>query len=317
MDFYLLDTNLFRQATKSPGNQLLRTLIPELRSRLGLEFWTGSLTAIRVSPFALLEALGIVPMMPTKLDADFAKHSPKEIFKQLFDDACAFFRNQPELQATYLHQKHDEQLAYINAEAIPLFEVCVTGLLNRDLDMTEVFASFLATDYLFKYQFKREEFIAMGQLLAAAFFTDFPEQAPASRFRLSMRMFDYLRSDLQSLPGHAAFAAALKIKSSKDFLDTDIIQEITYGFPHENTRHRVVALTFDKAKVLESRAIWHRQAGIAFAAKFTGEEAMREIVRPYFMHPGGLVVQSDPTGAIVDVVDLRNPFASLAVTSGV
>jgi hypothetical protein len=317
VDFFLLDTNLFRQATKSPGNQLLRNLIPGLQSRLGLEFGTGSLTAIRVSPFALLEALGIVPTMPAKLGADFATHSPKEIFKKLFDDACAFFRIQPELQSDYLRQKHDEQLGYINAEAVPLFEVCVTGILNRGLDLTEVFASFLATDYLFKYEFKRDEFIAMGQLLAASFFTDFPEQAPASRFRLSMQMFNLLRANLQSQPDYETLAAALKIKSKRDFLDTDIVQEIAYGFPHESVRHRVVALTFDNADVLKSRAIWHRQAGNAFAGKFTGEEAMREVVRPYLRHPGGLVIQSDPTGAIVNVVDLRGSFASAGVMSDV
>jgi hypothetical protein len=52
MDFFLLDTNLFREATKSPDNKLLNALIPALRSR-GLEFGLSDPTAIRISPFAL------------------------------------------------------------------------------------------------------------------------------------------------------------------------------------------------------------------------------------------------------------------------
>jgi hypothetical protein len=311
MNFFLLDTNLFREATKSQNNQLLRTLVPALRAR-GLEFGLGTTTAIRVSPFALLEALGIVPTMPPKLEINCIGKDPKEIYRELFDDACAFFRQLPELQEAFLRRKHAEQIAYVNPEALELFNVCVTGILERDIDITGVFATFLASDYFLKYPFKREVFNSMRAFLAVIFFSDVPENSPASRFRLSMRMFDLIREQMQSLPEYATESAALKIKNSRDLLDTDIVQDITYGFPFNGERHRVVALTFDEARVVLTRAHLHRQVGLSLATKCTEDAFVREVVRPFITHPGGLVVQCDRTGSIVQTIDLSSRFASIA-----
>ena len=310
MDFFLLDTNIFREATKSPGNRLLGKLIPQLRAE-GLEFGLGNPTAIRVSPFALLEALGVVPTMPPKPVVNFSHKNPNEVFRQIFDYACNFFRRLPELQDSYLRQKQREQVAYVIPEALDLFNVCVTRILDRDIDINSVFATFLAGDYFFKYPFTRDIFIAMGAFLGAAFFSDVPENSPVSRFRLSMRMHDLIRNDMQAFPGYEKHAAALKIKSDRDLLDTDIIQDVTYGYPYGGERHRVVALTFDSAKVVESRALWHRQVGFSMAKKCTGADFIREVVNPFLSHPGGIVIQCDASGAIVDVVDLSARFAGL------
>lgn len=310
MDFFLLDTNFFREATKSPENRLLRTLIPQLQA-VGLEFGLGNPTAIRVSPFALLEALGVVPAMPPKPAVDFSHKNPNEVYRQIFDYACNFFRELPELQDSYLRQKQREQVAYVVKEALDLFNICVTGILDRDVDINGVFATFLAGDYFFKYPFTRDVFNSMGSFLGAAFFSDVPESAPVSRFRLSMRMHDLIRNNLQVFPGYEKHAAALKIKSDRDLLDTDIIQDVTYGYPYNGKRHRVVALTFDSANVVESRALWHRQVGFSMAKKCAGADFIREVVSPFLSHPGGIVIQSDASGAIVDAVDLSTRFAKM------
>ena len=311
VDFFLLDTNLFREATKSPGNQLLRRLIPEMQHR-GLQFGKVG-TAIRVSPFGLLEALGIVVLMPPKIQIQWSTSEPREVYRHLFDSACEFFRQLPQLQTAHLWKMHDEQIAYVNPEARPLFDVCVTSILERDADLTGVLAAFLASDYFFKYPFTRDQFVKMGGFFASAFFSDVPAESPASRFRLSKRMFDFIRPQMQSLPEYKREAPALKIKDARDFLDTDIIQEITYGFPFQGARHRVVALTFDDAGYLVTRAHLHRQAGVSWGAKCTSDQFVREVVKPFLTHPGGLVLQFDKTGAIVNVADLQDRFASMSV----
>ena len=107
VDFFLLDTNLFREATKSPGNQLLRRLIPEMK-RHGLDFGPVG-TAVRLSPFGLLEALGIVVPMPPKIQVEWATSGPKEIYSHLFKSADEFFRQLPKLQISHLRKMHDEQ----------------------------------------------------------------------------------------------------------------------------------------------------------------------------------------------------------------
>lgn len=310
MDFFLLDTNFFREATKSQGNRLLGTLIPHLRSA-GLEFGLRNRTAIRVSPFALLEALGVVPSMPPKPVVNFSHKNPNEVYRQIFDYACNYFRGLPELQEAYLKQKQKEQVAYVIPEALDLFNVCVTGILDRDLDINGVFATFLAGDYFFKYPFPREIFISMGAFLGAAFFSDVPEESPVSRFRVSMRMYDLIRSNVQAYPGYEKYAAAFKVKSERDFLDTDIIQDVTYGYPYGGERHRVVALTFDNAKIVEARALWHRQVGFSMAKKCTGADFIREVVSPFLSHPGGIVIQSDVSGSIIEAIDLSTRFVDL------
>jgi hypothetical protein len=310
MDFFLLDTNFFREATKSPGNRLLAALIPQLRAG-GLEFGLGNPTAIRLSPFALLEALGVVPTMPPKPVVNFTHKNPNEVYRQIFDYACNYFLGLPELKDAYLRQKQKEQAAYIIPEALDLFNVCVTGILDRDLDINSVFATFLALDYFFKYPFTRDIFISMGAFLGAAFFSDVPEQSPVSRFRVSMRMYDLLRSNLQAFPGSEKYAAAFKVQSERDLLDTDIIQDVTFGFPYGGERHRVVALTFDNAKIVEARALWHRQVGFSMAKKCTGADFIRQVVNPFLSHPGGIVIQTDASGAIVDAIDLSSRFAGL------
>jgi hypothetical protein len=314
MDFFLLDTNLFREATKSPDNKLLNALIPALRSR-GLEFGLSDLTAIRISPFALLETLGVVPTMPPKPDLKWRGRDPKEIYRELFDYACEFFRNLPELQDGRLRQKHAEQVAYVTPEARPLFDTCVTGILNRGIDITGVFATFLADDYFFKYPFTRDAFIAMGAFFGAAFFSDVPEESPVSRFRLTMRMFDLIRENMRALPGYEQQARALSVKNSRDLLDTDIVQDVTYGYPHKGLRHRVVALTFDEAKIVEVRACLHRQVGFSMAAKCTGADFVRTVVQPFLAHPGGLVIQCNQAGAIFATVDLSARFPAVEAAS--
>ena len=312
VEFFLLDTNFFREATKSPGNRLLGTLIPQLQAA-GLEFGVGNRTAVRVSPFALLEALGVVPKMPPKPDVDFSAKSPNDVYRQIFDYACDYFRKLPELQDAYLRQKQSEQAAYVIPEALGLFDSCVTGILARDIDINGVFATFLAGDYFFKFPFTRDVFISMGAFLGAAFFSDVPESSPVSRFRLSMRMYDFIRNDMRSVPGHEKQSDSLKIKADRDLLDTDIVQDVTYGYPYEGERHRVVALTFDSANVVESRAILHRQAGISMAKKCTGADFIREVVNPFLLHPGGIIIQCDASGKIIDTVDLSERFSGLGL----
>ena len=310
MDFFLLDTNFFREATKSPGNRLLANLIPRLQ-QCGFQFGTGDSTAIRIGPFGLLEVLGLKPRMPHSRQFPVGRRDPKAVYKEIFEYALDHFLKLPELQGGYLRQKHDEHLPYLNAQARPLFEVCVTGILDRELDMTSIFATFLATDFFLKQPLSSEDFVAMMPVLAPLFFVDLPEHSPTSRYRLSVRMFNHIKHSLQSLPGYELEVKAQGIKNQRDLLDTDIVQEITYGFPLEGRRHRVVALTFDNANVLQRRARHHRQVGISINSKFQSDPAMIEIARAFLTHPGGVIVQSDESGAIVNLIDLRDTFASI------
>jgi hypothetical protein len=312
MDFFLFDTNIFRAATKSPGGKLLQTLLHHLGARLGLQFNDGGQRAFRITPFGLLEALGIVPPKPPETRFDFDTKAPNQIYSALVDSAKAFYSTQPQLQKDFLLEKHDEQRGFTTPQAMWLFDTCVTSVLNRDVDLTGAIASFLAHDYFFNYQFTPRTFKRLIPLLACMFFIDAPQEGPASRFRISKRMHDQIQGNLQYLPEYPKIAPALKMKAWKDLLDTDIIQDITFGFPYEGTRHRVTALTFDNAETLEQRAILHRQVGISLAKKCVAPDLVANVIKPYLAHPGGCIVQFDELGAIVRFIDLSPRFLAIS-----
>ncbi len=308
VDFYSLDTNLFRAATKLP--EIFGNLVPELRN-LGFRFGEAENTALRISPFGLLEVLGIRPKTPRPQDFRVRGRDPKFVYEEIFGYARNHFASLPELQRGFLLQKHEEQLTYVHPQVLPLFEECVTEVLARDIDVTDLLAAFLATDYFFKQPFPKEDFISMLPIFSCMFFMDLPENSPTSRFRISVRVFNHIKAAMQGMPAHEEAIQALGLKNQEDFLDTDIIQDLTYGFPYAGGRHRVIVLTFDKAKVLLHRALFHRQLGDAIAKRYQSSPEMQAIVESYISHPGGIIVQADQTGHILKIVDLPKSFASL------
>ena len=310
MNLFLLDTNFFRAATKSPENALMRTVMSRLRSHYQLS--VDEITAIRVTPFGFLECLGVIPPKPPEVTFSFEGKPPKEIYAELIDFARDFFSQQPTLGRAHLQKKHDEQQKYVVPETEALFETCVTSILEREIDLTAALSSFLAHDYFFKYRFPTETFIRMLPMLIPAFFIDVPSEAPASRFRLSKRLYEAIEGKLNSLPEYSEVSSSLKLKPWQDFLDTDIIQEITFGYPIGGKRERVIVLTFDSADVLRQRAELHRQTGLSFAKKCNSADLRSGVISKFLDHPGGYVVQCDATGDIIRVIDLQVYFDRLA-----
>lgn len=291
----------------------MKRLAPTLQNGYGIKFENGGQTAFRITLFALLEALNIVPpKIPTGLINVEGMPFPVA-YKTLIATAEEYFQKQPELQAAFLRDRDRHQRAYADAEALSLYEGCITSILNRPIDISVALASYLARDYLFKYPFKTEDLLSHMPAFAVMFFLDDPPLAPASRFRLTMRLYDPIRQNVEAAFPNKAIAKALRIKTDRDFLDTDIVQDVTFGFPYQGTRHRVVALTFDDAEAVSIRIRLHRQAGFTLAKNMAGLAAsdpkVAADISSFLAHPGGCVVQSDKDGNVIRFVDasmLRN-----------
>jgi hypothetical protein len=127
---------------------------------------------------------------------------------------------------------------------------------------------------------------------------------------ISKRIYELIQNKMEQLPEHSEISASLKLKPWKDFLDTDIIQEITFGYPYGGMRNRVVVLTFDNAQALGHRAQLHRQVGLTLAKKCE-PDLLANTLSPFLTHPGGCVVQCDKTGAIVSILDMKARFLAL------
>ena len=310
MDFFLLDTNFFRAATKSPGNLLMNNLVPQLHSKSEIVFSNNGETALRISPFGLLESLNIVLPKPPSPPGNISGKPFLEVYKTLIGFAESYFEKMPQLQLKFLLEQDAKERSYVDPQALPLYEACITSVLKRPIDVTRALVSYLAHDYFLKFPFKKQDLLNHMPSFCVMFFQDFSAMAPASRFRLSIRLYDSIRQKMGGVPDDPVISKAFKIKTDGDLLDTEIVQDVTFGFPFGGIRHRVVALTFDEANVVGARALFHKQVGATLATKLkTAAAADRNVARditPFLTHPGGCVVQSNKSGDIVDFYDLSS-----------
>jgi hypothetical protein len=308
MDFFLLDTNFFRAATKSPCNQMMGNLIPLLHSRSGIAISDNGKTAFRISPFGLLEALNVV-IPPPPNPPSLRGKSFIDTYKELVGYAERFFGKLPQLQMKALQERDANERTFIDPQASTLYDTCVTSVLNRKINVTRELSSHLARDYFFKFPFKKQELLGFMPYFCSIFFQETSPMAPASRFRLSMRLYDSIREKLGESATSPVISRAFKIKSEGDLLDTEIVQDVAFGFPYGGIRNRVVALTFDDAKVVGARALFHKQVGAILSSKLRAASAadpnIASDVACFMTHPGGCVVQSDKSGNIVDFYDLN------------
>jgi hypothetical protein len=253
MDFFLLDTNFFREATKAPNDHLLARLIPALRQH-GFDFGAAG-SALRISPFSLLEALGIVVKMPPGRTFPVTGRDPKTVFMEIFQHARDHFEQLPELQGGHVQRKHDEQLAYLSATGRPLFDECITAVLARMDQPTDLFASFLSMDYFVKYPFSPDDFQRMAQFLVTMFFMDVPEDSPTSRYRMRSRPISEGATMANNLAASSGFPLASTTALVKAMTEERLAKTASRTMPNcSNEWSRLEAISTAEALVRGSSA---------------------------------------------------------------
>jgi len=308
--FHILDTNLFRKACKSKNGIFIINLNASLSRYLYLK--NSEITAFKLTPFGLLEFLGIVPPHPTSIeipDNISELGNSRAIADHIIAAVKDFYSTCDELKLHNLMAKCTEQEAYVEYEAKPLFDICVKNLLNQP-NIEEVIAGFLAFDYLYKYRFNSELEKIMLQYLSVHFFLDDAFSSSLSKFRLSKRVWDKIREDLvkqyknneEKLKVIEVYTKSMKIKNQRDFLDGDLVHSIAYGHEYNGQRCRVVALTCDDAFNVCDRVVLHRLVGDVIYNNC--DKNVKALFEKMAQHKGGFVVTCNDDGHFTKILDI-------------
>jgi hypothetical protein len=310
INFFMLDTNLFRKACKSIGGKYISNLNKCLDANAYLK--NEKITAFKITPFSLLEFLGIVAPNPGDIDISLylrSKTDIKEIASYIVRESKQFFIENPMLQLENLRLKAEEQKQYVEPEAMDLFEICVLHPLASD-GIVNTIATFLSFDYLYKYQFSPALEQEMHAYFSVHFFLDGDFSGSLSKFRFSKRLWDRSLSSLEKISSNNSensvdlkrIGNSMKIKNKRDFLDGDLVHYVAFGYVHKGKRAKVVALTCDAAEVVADRVAVHRSIGKAIFENC--EQTVKDRFRSAAMHRGGFVVTCDDEGMFSRVISI-------------
>jgi hypothetical protein len=308
--FHILDTNLFRKACKSKNGAFIINLNASLSRNIYLK--NSEITAFKLTPFGLLEFLGIVPPHPPSIeipDDILCTENSRAISDYIITSAKYFYSTCDELKLHNLNAKCTEQEAYVEYEAMPLFDICVKNILKQP-NIEEVIAGFLAFDYLYKYRFNAVLEKIMLQYLSVHFFMDDIFSSSLSKFRLSKRVWDKIREDLikkyknneDKLKVIEIYTKSMKIKNQRDFLDGDLVHSIAYGHEYNGQRCRVVALTCDDAFNVCDRVVLHRLVGDVIYDNC--DKNVKALFEKMAKHKGGFVVTCNDDGHFTKTLDI-------------
>ncbi|WP_175107478.1 hypothetical protein [Pararobbsia alpina] len=307
--FFLLDTNLFRLACKSSNGAFIIQLNSELGRYPYLK--NDDITAFKMTPFGLLEYLGIVPPKAPIISIPSSVASSKSgtvIAGHVIKEAKKFYVARPELSVEHLSKKCEER-KYVDPAAIDLFDICVEHPLRSE-SVERTIINALAFDYLYKYVFSENLLRNVLPFLFASFFLDDAQSSSVSKFRLSKRLWDKGKAFRKNAPDEQAGISfeeldkAMQIKNQQDYLDGDIVHFVAYGMSHEGQQCRVVAFTCDDNATVANRVIVHRNIGeLIYAAC---EPDMKQRFEQVVSRQAGYVVTCDSTGRFTAISDLAH-----------
>ena len=300
--------------TTSPGGAAIQALNDSLARHPGLR--NPSSFAVKLTPFGLLEAIGLVPpkiAMPS-IPKALHKKPAKEIADFLLSQLRASIESEPSLTAQSIQDRVRVQKTYTTPEAMELFEICVVypaSMPNFDITIRRC----LAFDYLFKYQFDGALAQKMRHFLLSLFLNHSPMLAHSGKFRLVRRMWERTYPELiQANPASneqlARINRSMSLKNAQDYFDCDLIAFVCQGYWDENSGHRVIALTQDDEQTLIDRVAVFK--GFLRVAHSMCAPDVQRILHASVTHPEeGVIVSCRPDGTFDNPVAIAEVAALL------
>ena len=224
----LLDNNVFRSLTQIGRQGDLPTFLKEVRTT-GLVDPTDKLS-LAMTPFSLLEAIGVVPPNPTiSLPAALVDGvgQEEEICDCLLKQAFLFLEQCPDMSEQRLLEKAQEQRLYTKNDVLVFFDETVVGPLKQP-DAYRHIIRCVAIDALFKYPFSNTLAPNMQVQFLTLLFSRSEVDNAASLFRVMKRLWDNVYSPMYS--DKASFdhqyvtraSEQMRLKNDRDYLDCDL-----------------------------------------------------------------------------------------------
>ena len=133
MTFYLLDTNFFRAAIKSPEGEIFTNFTEDRQAHPKLK--QENFVGVRTTPFLLLEAIGVVPPRSPELvipEDLLSRQDSNEIYLHLMATARDYYSSHPDLSYCRLEAKLNEQREYVDCGLLRSIRPLYRKPISRD-----------------------------------------------------------------------------------------------------------------------------------------------------------------------------------------
>lgn len=300
----LLDNNVFRALTHRNSQGDRARLLRDIRA---MEVAGSGRLFFALTPFSVLEAIGVVPPSPSldfapiPIEAGREAEAIEKMSDEILRQALEFYEQTPALSEANLLFKADEQRLHTRPDALPFFDRCITDVIKNREARCHMIAC-LAVDTLFKFDFPcRTLPFFQVRFLAMLFSVDEIDNS-VSLFRVVKKIWDAVYSRMYRDPASFNRERLLKaqkhmeIKKSRDLVDCDLIHYLCVGFMTGDHRSPVIGCTTDDLDTIVTRIAVFKTIQEQYskdALKMMGRKR-NEVVR----HEPGTVIHCTPNARV-------------------
>lgn len=259
----LLDNNLFRLFCKSPKQKAIKNF------RLSTDnypyFNRDGNYGFKLTPFALLEAIGIIPPKIYNIDLPpniIENNCATSIADYLVTKSIDFYSNSPDLLGDKIISKAHEQRKYVQGESLEFYDKIIIETLDEN-GYREFLIKQLSMDYLMKYDYPNEIIDTMISFFGSQFFMNDVISNNISKFRLAKKLWSILYNKIQhnnKTPQNilATLKRAMEIDKHQDYLDCEIIHFACLGTSNNGEVLPVVSCSMDKPEIIIPRIVIYK-----------------------------------------------------------
>lgn len=253
---YFLDHGLYNSLRKSINGVAINNLQNDIRKSVKIP---SSNIMLRLTPFTIMEALGlIIPIPEIKLPTK-GFNDPKTIIGFLYNEVESYY--QSKIDINNLLDRAAENSKFTSLKTKELEYKCVFQPLS-DKSFKYQFVKSLTWDFLFKFPYKRTfEYQIMNEIFVPSFFLTMLSNI--SKFRLAKKFWDSSFQDLKKINSHQVeliqkINTSLELKYRKDYLDCELIHVATIGDFITDIYRPAVVFSCDKSQIIVDRIMTYK-----------------------------------------------------------
>ncbi len=313
---YLFDNNLYRQLTTSPNGLALKNFNNAIDKYEITKKIASRPIAFRMTPFTIMEALGITaPNPPISIPRHLNSGKKlRELLDYVISEAKSFYYSSPNLKKQYFLDKAQEQMKFTSFEATAFEKICILDPLNDD-NFEDYIVLCLAFDFLYKFEFPKEiQLQALHTYFIPTFFINDSFVAGLSKFRIAKKLWDIAYPSLLKKSDYSnetieKMNGSMRLKKLKDYLDCELVHMLSVGDYTKNTYQPVVAFTCDDGQNVINRIMTYKSI-IELFINLLDDVVYGEFKSTIQSWQQGVLVICNMDGTFKDVIEVNKivPF---------
>ena len=306
--FFLFDNDIFNHLCKSKDSKT----IDNFKDCLHTHPLTKIIEtyALKLTPFSVLEALGVSIPYPSQITIDhslFPKIDPDLIATSIFNQAKSYYQNSELFSKTFINNRLDEELTFVNSNARWLYNPCVADVVKESNFLQETLIP-LSMDFTMQYAYPEELQAEMNGFFLSQFFAKDEISNSVNKFRIAKRLWNvhYRKEQKGNSKNYdlESINKAMQLKQKKDYLDGDLIHFLCLGAYHEQTNYRVVVFTSNSPSAFKQRISVYKWIINFVKFKFGVDNPSEPI--PEIYQNDGLLVYCSSEGEFLDAIDVKS-----------